>query len=292
MKVRLLAAGAIAALAIGACASSSSKTAAPTPKATTAKAAHDMGAMNQDHAGGSPDAAKGRDVGVADLGLGMLHNGHHTAMKYQKLDAATQAKVDALVAVSRGVAKKFPTLADAIKVGYTRAGPYSPGLGIHYIKFWGPNSMTPNGIVTPETMAEPLSILYDGTAPTAKIAGFMYYAATATTPEGFPGSNDFWHFHTNVCQKPAADGSDSPLGADKSGDPVACKKAGGYTMAKTQYMVHVWSVPGYEVSEADGGIFAEVNRALKCRDGSYFMMASKDWAAHPKNVCKSELKTA
>ena len=291
MKLRLLAVATIAATALAACGSSSTKAAAPVPKVTTTAGAHDMAKMGSD-TGAHDDGAEGHDASLSDLGLGMLQNGHHETMKFQKLDAATQAKVDPLIEVSRGVAKKFPTLADAMKVGYRRAGPYTPGLGIHYIKFWGANSLTPNGIVTPETMAEPLSILYDGTAPTAKIAGFMYYAATATTPEGFPGNNDFWHFHTNVCQKPAADGgSDSPLGADKSSDPAECAKVGGVAMPKTQYMVHVWSVPGYEVSDADGGMFAEVNRKLKCSDGTYFMMASKDWAKHPLNVCKSELKT-
>ena len=60
-------------------------------------------------------------------------------------------------------------------------------------------------------------------------------------------------------------------------------------MAKTQWMVHVWSVPGYEVPQASGGVFAEANPKIKCSDGTYYMMDVSQMAQHPTNVCKSEL---
>ena len=63
-----------------------------------------------------------------DLGLGMLQNGHHADMEYKELSPADQAKVDKLLAVSRDVALKYPTLGVAIDAGAERAGPFAPGL--------------------------------------------------------------------------------------------------------------------------------------------------------------------
>ena len=66
-----------------------------------------------------------------------------------------------------------------------------------------------------------------------------------------------------------------------------CKAVGGQLMPTTQWMVHVWTVPGYTISVADGGTFAEVNPALTCPDGSYHMLPQDQWAQHPDNVCVS-----
>ena len=78
-------------------------------------------------------------------------------------------------------------------------------------------------------------------------------------------------------------------GADRGVTKKQCDEVGGVLMPKTQWMVHVWSIPGYEVDQADGGIFAEVNPKLACADGSYYIMPIKQWKNHPDNVCKSEL---
>ena len=138
-------------------------------------------------------------------------------------------------------------------------------------------------------MAHPMMFIYDGTDRSAKMAGFMYYSTSANEPAGLPGENDFWHYHTNVCLKPAADGIDAPLGADRSVAPNMCTALGGSTMAKTQWMVHVWTAPGYEVSQSNGGVFAEANPKVKCADGTYYMMDIAQMPAYPLNVCKSEL---
>lgn len=58
-------------------------------------------------------------------------------------------------------------------------------------------------------------------------------------------------------------------------------------LARTQWMTHVWTVPGYEVGDEDGGTFAEVNPALRCPDGTYYMLPVEEWASHPRNVCRS-----
>ena len=39
-------------------------------------------------------------------------------------------------------------------------------------------------------------------------------------------------------------------------------------MAVTQYLLHVWTVPGYSDPL---GVFAHTNPALTCGDGTYYM---------------------
>jgi hypothetical protein len=38
-------------------------------------------------------------------------------------------------------------------------------------------------------------------------------------------------------------------------------------MKQTQWMLHVWSVPGYRSAD---GVFAETNRRLDCPDGTFY----------------------
>ena len=235
---------------------------------------HDTGAAVGDHHGGD------------DKGLGMLHNGHHGAMKLVKVDALTQAKLDGQLAVTREVAATYPTLADAKRAGYTRQGPYSPGLGVHYGRYTPP-AFNADGVMSREDLLNPMTIIYDGTEPTSKIAGFMYYSYAKNKPEGFIGPNDYWHYHTNTCIKPAADGVDAPLGADRDVTQADCAAVGGSMLDRTGWMVHVWTVRDYPVTDEHGGVFGEVNPALACPDGSYFIRPLAEWADHPLNICKS-----
>ena len=41
---------------------------------------------------------------------------------------------------------------------------------------------------------------------------------------------------------------------------------GGFFVAQSGYMVHVWTVPGYESPD---GVFSGLNRKVTCPDGSY-----------------------
>jgi hypothetical protein len=238
------------------------------------------------HDDGAGELPAGHAHGGDDKGLGMLTNGHHGDMTQVELDALTQAKLDGQLAVTREVAATYPTLADAIDAGYTRQGPFSPGLGIHYGRYSAENYNN-DGVMTRQDLLNPMTIIYDGTEPTSKIAGFMYYSFSGNEPEGFIGPNDHWHYHTNTCIKPAADGLDAPLGADRSVTAAQCEALDGMFMPQTGWMVHVWTVPGYEVGEDHGGVFGEVNPALTCPDGTYHMVPESEWPDHPLSVCES-----
>jgi hypothetical protein len=243
-----------------------------------------LSADGHNHGGGSA-AAAGHTHGapVDDKGLAALSNGHHHAIgPEQPLNATDRAVLSQQIAGSVEVAKRYPTVAAATAAGFTRAGPFVPGLGAHYIKA-SVAALNVDGVVDATDADSPMSIIYDGVTPDAKVAGFMYYAMTKDVPEGFAGPNDIWHFHTNVCLKYGSV-IDAPFGADTTVSKAMCDGVGGTLMDKTAYMVHVWSVPGWESQQ---GLFGEVNPALSCPDGSYYMWPKKTWADHLDNVCRS-----
>ena len=220
-----------------------------------------------------------------ELGFSLLGNGHHHAIAWHDQDPVTQAELDRQIAITRQVAEQYPTVADAEAAGYRRAGPYSPGLGAHYTRIGGPE-LNADGVVDDEDLRHPMSIIYDGNEPTSKVAGFMYYSMSKTQPVGFVGTNDTWHTHSNVCVKFGPDGVDSPLGADLPITREQCEAVGAVLMDSTQWMVHVWSVPGYD--NVNGGVFSEENPALACSDGTYFMLAPEEWPDNLMNVCRSK----
>lgn len=241
------------------------------------------------HSHGTAALGHNHTATTDDKGLSLLHNGQHGAHHApQTLDAATQRRLDAQLAVTREIAKRYPTVSDALAAGYTRVGPFLPGIGAHYMHGFAAG-MNPDGVVDDQDLRNPLMVIYEGTEPSSKVAGFMFYSTAAKEPVGFAGGNDVWHFHENICLKFGNGAIDVPYGLDHSATPEQCARAGGSILPISQWMSHVWSVPGWEVRAADGGVFAEVNPALTCADGTYYMMPLDDWVSHPLNACRSEL---
>lgn len=241
-------------------------------------------ASEHNHAAG---AADGHDHTTEPdaLGFSLLGNGHHHGIEWHDQDPVTQAELDRQMDITRQVAAQYPTVAAAEAAGYKRAGPYSPGLGAHYTKT-GPQELNADGVVDDEDLRHPLSIIYDGNEPGSEVAGFMYYSMSGTEPVGFVGTNDVWHTHSNVCVKFGPDGVDSPLGADLPITKEQCEAVGATLMDATQWMVHVWTVPGYD--NVNGGVFSEENPALACSDGTYFMLQPEEWPDNLMNVCRSK----
>ena len=221
---------------------------------------------------------------VNDKGLSLLSNGHHHRMvDEQQLTPAERAILTHQIEGTIATAKRFPTVADALAAGYKRTGPYMPGIGAHFIHLTG-QGLNPDGVMDDADLADPLAIIYAGTDPTSPIAGFMYYSTSAKEPVGFAGGNDVWHYHADLCLKFGPNGIDVPYGLDNSATKKQCNSVGGKIMKQTSWMVHVWSVPGWESRQ---GLFGEVNPALMCPDGSYYQYSPDQWATHPLNACKS-----
>jgi hypothetical protein len=221
---------------------------------------------------------------VDDKGLSLLQNGHQHESGEVALDPDTQAELDAQLAVTREVASRYPTIADAVAAGYRRAGPFAPGLGIHYTRT-SAEGLNADGKMSEADLENPLALIFDGTDPDAPLAGFMYYSMSADEPEGFAGPNDHWHYHDNVCLVVTADGLDAPLGADREVTQAQCAALGGNLMPVTQWMTHVWTVPGYENDEK--GVFGELNPRITCSDGTYYLMSEEQQLKAPLNICRS-----
>jgi len=214
------------------------------------------------------EAAAGHTHGAPvgdDKGLSTLTNGHvHAHAADVALDRTTQAQLNAQLARTAGLVVRYPTVAAAEAAGYHRAGPFTPGLGAHYMP---PKPVfNPEGVMDDASLDAPM-LIFDGMTPDAPLAGFMYLAYRTTEPAGFVGPNDHWHYHTNVCITMTNGVLDTPLGADAENiDPALCAQYGGSIIDNTGYMLHVWTVPGYESSN---GIFSDVNPAITCPDGTY-----------------------
>jgi len=241
-------------------------------------------AMAGDGHGHGGEGAAAEEV-ANDRGLSLLTNGHHHEIVQQPMSPSTTLELKNQLAITREVAEQYPTVADAEAAGYTRAGPYSPGLGTHYT-ITNAAALNVDGVLDENDLRNPLSIIYDGSEPDSPVAGFMYYATTSVEPEGFAGENDVWHYHEQICLTYSADGViNAPFGADLEATQAQCDQVGGFMLDSTQYMVHVWSVPGY--NNVEGGVFAEVNPALDCADGSYWRLPPSQWADHLVNVCEA-----
>jgi hypothetical protein len=177
----------------------------------------------------------------------------------QPLDAATRALLADQLTVARQHALAYPTVADAVAAGYRLAGGFAPGSGAHYIggPLTGPGTFDPNAAQ---------SLIYDGTSPTSRVVGLMYYSIGASPPEGFAGPNDHWHRHSNVCTKFSAAGVDVPFPADADVTREQCTQVGGIFMSITGWMVHAWVVPSWESPQ---GVFSHENPDLRCADGTF-----------------------
>jgi hypothetical protein len=241
-------------------------------------------------AAGHTHGADGETAAIDDKGLSLVMNGagegggHVHTTSVVDVDPATQALLDQQLTALQPLMDNYPTVADAEAAGYRRQGPYSPALGAHYMEAGAPNIGSASQL-SDEALKHPM-LIFDGTKPDSKLAGFMYNIYSTDTqnpPEGFIGPNDHWHYHTNVCIVERPDGGiDAPLGADTSAPQELCDKYGGSVLGNTGYMVHVWPVPGYE---SDQGLFSNLNSKLTCPNGTYYMIPIEEVGSR-KNMCR------
>jgi hypothetical protein len=209
---------------------------------------------------------------VDDRGYSLLGNGHEDAGQEhahggvdQPLDDATEVMLRQQIAHAYELQARYPTVADAEADGFQRQGPFSPGLGAHYSSLLGGAEIgSPEG--APE-VGRPM-LIFDGTDPDSPIAGFMYSSVGSEAPaEGFAGPNDVWHLHSDLCLDFGSEGLKVLSADDEAVTQASCTAEGGFLIEQTSYMVHLWTVPGYESSE---GLFSNLNPAIRCPDGTYF----------------------
>jgi hypothetical protein len=222
----------------------------------------------------SPDQinqALAANNGVAtgnDRGFSLLENGVQHSHGFElPMTVADRKELARELDIARLTALQYPTLADAEAAGLRRAGPFSPGLGTHMIDYRSYVSGAGTSRMTDDQIRHPIAWIYDGTKPDSPVAG-LFYSANVPNPEGFIGPNDVWHQHRNICITQAPGGGiDTPLGADRDATAAQCRAVGGFLMKATGPLLHVWVVPGYEDSQ---GVFAHLNPAITCNDGTYY----------------------
>jgi hypothetical protein len=274
---------------LGVMALTTSVLASPEARDHAAHSHGDLTATGHTHGSGASAAGGHTHVVLAnDKGFSQLHNGQHEhTLMIHHLDDPTKAELDRQLAITRGIARRIPTVSAAEAVGYNRVGPYFPGIGAHFMREYAPLTTNPDGVMDDTDLENPFMLIFNGTQPTAKITGFMYYSTSPVEPAGFVGRNDTWHYHEDICFKYGKQ-IDVPYGLDHSATPAQCAKVGGQILPKTGYMLHVWSVPGYEMTNVYGGVFGEANPKLSCADGSYYMLPIDEWAQHKLDICKSQ----
>src|SRR3954467_6862903 len=93
-------------------------------------------------------AAMGHAAAVDDRGFAKLANGEQHAHGFtQAVPKADRVVLARQMELARQTALRYPTVADAEAAGLHRAGPFSPGLGAHYINYSGAGS-SPAGQMT------------------------------------------------------------------------------------------------------------------------------------------------
>jgi hypothetical protein len=197
------------------------------------------------------------------------HRAHRAAPAPVEHDApsGTHRELAAQLRQTQALVARYPTVAAAEAAGYRRSGAFAPGLGAHYVNE-ATVSLNDDGVMDRHDLAAP-ELIFDGLGPDARLAGFMYLARTETEPEGFAGHDDHWHAHTNLCVVERDGVLHAPIGADAGATESECSTLGGVFYPRTAYMLHVWTVPGFE---SPLGVFSETNPALTCPDGSAAMV--------------------
>jgi len=176
------------------------------------------------------------------------------------LDNATRNALAADLVAARATALRYPTVASARAAHLVQAGEFAPGAGAHFL---GPGALRLDGSVDP---SRPSAFIYDGVSPDSRIVGLMFSSfGSGNAPKGFPGPNDHWHLHRNVCFSVGAAGISVPFAPDRDVTQAECAAAHGTFLKKTTWMVHAWVVPGWESPD---GVFAHANPDLRCADGT------------------------
>jgi hypothetical protein len=125
---------------------------------------------------------------------------------------------------------RLSTVGAAKAAGWIQVTVWTPGQGIH---FADPARM--NGPFDPR---RPNWLQYNGTADTARLVGMMYLVENGSNPPaGFPGANDHWHNHDELC----VDADAVPMIIGEHLSDAVCAAIGGVnTDYSTTWMVHAW----------------------------------------------------
>ena len=194
--------------------------------------------------GDSPCELSGPPASAGQVGKDAEGHNQRGPFKQDPITREQAAALQADQTIARTVAVKFSTVAAAEAAGYRKSTVYVPCIGAHYTNAAFVGSFNP---------ATPSELLYDGTAPDAKIVGLSYLVFHLNgPPEGFTGPNDRWHQHNlngGLCI-----GRDGVVIGAETVSKAKCESLGGAKAGlENIWMLHDWAVPGFECT---WGVFA------------------------------------
>ena len=182
--------------------------------------------------------------------LGAAHV--HTNSPGIVLSDGEQEMLDRELTRAAEVARRLPTLDDALAAGWVMSGPAVDGVGQMVVR---PDVDFRD---VPFDIERPLAYLYADVAPNSPVVGLEYaqWMSHGDTPIGFTGQTPMWHMHMSSC---VIDDSY----AVPQDDPVtgrSCNQVNGSINTSMSYMLRVW--PLSERPNPDG-YFAHQNPTLE-----------------------------
>ena len=180
--------------------------------------------------------------------------GHHVDLAYEgeSKGALSPELCEALTYELKDAiewAAQWPTLGDAEDAGYTMSVGYTEGMGTHHVMLNNFSMDDPGFDIDdpyfPDTRIDdvfdherPEFLMYGGEERGSDLVGFAWFvrAPTDSPPEGFSGSNDWWHRHYSMCFRT----SEFLIMGEELSDDVCEDRGGTNVNLENYWMVHAW----------------------------------------------------
>ena len=133
-------------------------------------------------------------------------------------------------------ARQWPTEGEAEDDGWHQVVPYARGMGTHHVRDFSAIDDVFNG-------ARPEFLMYDGNGRDAELTGMAWWVRSeGGPPEGFPGDNDWWHQHRNVCL------SQNLTWIGQNMTREQCDAVNGiFQPNEDMWMAHAWVMPDWQI---------------------------------------------
>ncbi len=133
-------------------------------------------------------------------------------------------------------AQQWPTAGEAEADGWFQVVPFASGMGTHHRRADSAN------IDDVFKGWEPEFLMYDGNGPNAELTGMAWWVQNeGGPPEGFPGDNDWWHQHLDVCL------FDGVWGGQNRTRQWCESRGGVFHPNDDWWMAHAWILPEWQI---------------------------------------------
>lgn len=174
------------------------------------------------------------DTAVNDGHAGGGHHPPHYTEEKGPLGAEDCMVLDAQLSVASTFAAEFPTAGVAEANGWHHLAPWIPGQGTHHVD-------QERGLGADFDPFRPNLLMYDSNTDDGRLTGMVWAVESGDEPpEGFPGDNDHWHFHAELCFAPG------PFIVGDGISDAECAARGGVNQDSSDtWVLHVW-LPVYD----------------------------------------------